>query len=306
MKTNIELVKFVEKALKENWGYCLGTYGQVLTDSLLKSKTIQGYGVGAYNTRHKAYLNKFKGKMVSDCYGLVKGFVWPKDSKGSAKYVASQDRNQEGAFNSAKIKGSISNIPNIPGLILWMKGHAGIYIGNGEFIECVGAPIGMRKGRIQNGKVVSGSKFTHWFKDTYITYVSETPNRNPSVNTLISSLKVGDKVILSNSAIKYATGQTIPSHIKNKAYTVQQVKSDRVLLKEIMSWVFTKDLGQTSPTKTLTVGSTVKIKGSKYSTGQNIPSWVKNKTHKVSQLNKDRVLISDINSWVNKNDVEVI
>ncbi len=168
IKTNIELVEFTKKALSENWGYCLGSFGNILTTSFLQQKMTQGNGVGTYNTRHKAYLNTYINKRVSDCYGLVKAFAWW--NNGQVKYVASQDRNQEGAYKAAKEKGTLATMPEIPGLILWMKGHVGIYIGNGEFIECVGAPVGMRKGKIQGGKVVSGSKFTHWFKDTYIEY----------------------------------------------------------------------------------------------------------------------------------------
>lgn len=183
MKTNMELVEFAKKALAENWGYCLGSFGNVLTTTFLTQKLNQGYGVGAYNTKHRPYLNRFLNRRVTDCYGLVKGCVWW--NGGNVKYVASQDRNQEGAYNSAKEKGPLSTMPEIPGLILWHKGHAGIYIGNGEFIECSGAPVGMRKGRIQGGKVISGSKFTHWFKDTYIAYSEPI-----KVDKMLSGIKV--------------------------------------------------------------------------------------------------------------------
>lgn len=53
---------------------------------------------------------------------------------------------------------------------------------------------------------------------------------------------VGDKVKIKSSATHYATGQTIPNWVKGQTYTIQQVKSDRVLLKEIISWVYKKDL----------------------------------------------------------------
>ncbi len=188
MKTNIELVKFAEMALKENWGYCLGSFGNILTDSFLNAKLTQSNGVGAYNTRHKAYLLKYKNKRVTDCYGLVKAFVWW--NGGKVQYNPRQDRNQEGAYNASKEKGPLNTIPEIPGLVLWMKGHAGIYIGNGEFIECVGAPIGMRNGRIANGKIVSGSKFTHWFKDTYITYVKEESKPAPLKKEVIENVPI--------------------------------------------------------------------------------------------------------------------
>ena len=173
MKSNKGLVQFVETALAEKWGYCLGTFGQILTPVLLSQKMKQGYGVGVYNTRHQAYLQQFIGKRVSDCYGLVKAFTWWDGN--NPKYNAKQDRNQEGAYAAAKEKGPLATLPEIPGVILWMKGHAGVYIGNGEFIECVGAPVGMRKGIIKNGRVVAGSKFTHWFKDTYLEYIEDEP-----------------------------------------------------------------------------------------------------------------------------------
>lgn len=209
MHTNLELVAFAKKALAENWGYCLGSFGNILTPAFLNAKLKQGYGVGAYNSKHQAYLKRFIDRRVTDCYGLVKGFVWW--NNGNVRYIASQDRNQEGAYNAAREKGPISNIPEIPGLVLWMRGHAGVYIGNGEFIECVGAPVGMRKGRIANGRVVSGSRFTHWFKDTYITYVGatatpgpknylESGDRGAAVTTLQNDLnKMGYRLVVDGS-----------------------------------------------------------------------------------------------------------
>lgn len=63
--------------------------------------------------------------------------------------------------------------------------------------------------------------------------------------------------------------------------------------------------------KPVKVGSEVKIKASatKYATGQTIPGWVKDKTHIVSQISGDRVLLGangGICSWVYLNDVEVV
>ena len=171
MKTNADLVTLAKKALAENWGYCLGEFGRVLTESLYTYNTGRQDAAGAYNRANAAYLKQFVGKRVSDCYGLVKACCWT-DLAGVVAYNGNgcADRNQEAAYNAAKEKGALSTIPEIPGLVLWMPGHAGVYIGGGEFIECAGAPVGVRKGKIQNGAVTSGSKFTHWFKDTYIQY----------------------------------------------------------------------------------------------------------------------------------------
>lgn len=63
---------------------------------------------------------------------------------------------------------------------------------------------------------------------------------------------------------------------------------------------------QKAKTKTIKVGDYVKPTGKKYATGQTIPNWVKERSHKVSQIKGDRVLLgspSGINSWVYLSEV---
>ena len=67
------------------------------------------------------------------------------------------------------------------------------------------------------------------------------------VNNIVASvtktkIKVGAKVTLQKTATKYATGQTIPAWVKGKKYTIMQIGNGKVLLKEIYSWVYTKDV----------------------------------------------------------------
>jgi N-acetylmuramoyl-L-alanine amidase len=64
-----------------------------------------------------------------------------------------------------------------------------------------------------------------------------------------SNIKVGSKVTLQGHATHYQTGESIPSSIKNKRYTVMQIKNvnksnskKAYLLKEIMSWVLEQDV----------------------------------------------------------------
>lgn len=54
--------------------------------------------------------------------------------------------------------------------------------------------------------------------------------------------KVGDKATVKKNAKKFATGESIASFVKGSSYTIKQVKSDRVLLSGIMSWVKKTDL----------------------------------------------------------------
>lgn len=56
---------------------------------------------------------------------------------------------------------------------------------------------------------------------------------------------------------------------------------------------------------TVRAGDTVKITGSKYATGQNIPFWVKQKSHTVKLISGNRALLKEINSWVYIADLKV-
>ena len=72
------------------------------------------------------------------------------------------------------------------------------------------------------------------------------PSTSTGGSSSSGSITVGDKVKLSANATKYATGETIPAQYKGKTYTVMQLGSGKVLLKELYSWVYTKDVSKTS------------------------------------------------------------
>lgn len=57
---------------------------------------------------------------------------------------------------------------------------------------------------------------------------------------------------------------------------------------------------------TVRAGDIVKIKGSKYATGQKIPMWVKLKKHTVKSVNGEKALLKEINSWIYTADLTVL
>lgn len=59
-------------------------------------------------------------------------------------------------------------------------------------------------------------------------------------------------------------------------------------------------------TTTVRAGDIVKIKGSKYATGQRIPMWVKLKKHTVKSVNGEKALLKEINSWVYTTDLTIL
>ncbi len=66
---------------------------------------------------------------------------------------------------------------------------------------------------------------------------------------------------------------------------------------------------QKANTQTIKIGSRVKPTGAKYTTGQTIPQWVKERSHEVSKISGDKVLLghpNGINSWVYLNEVTLV
>lgn len=80
-------------------------------------------------------------------------------------------------------------------------------------------------------------------------------------NTPKADIKPGYTVKVNFSASKWASGQSIPSWVHGKAYRVQQVSGNRVLLAGIMSWINRADVEilQTSAQVKQTSGSTYTV-----------------------------------------------
>lgn len=102
---------------------------------------------------------------------------------------------------------------------------------------------------INDPKAPTGDARAKWLGISVNRYRSQV---QPEINRILGSgstsrpapktLRVGSKVKIKSSATHYATGQRIPSRYKNKTYTIMQVNPDRVLLREIMSWVKKNDV----------------------------------------------------------------
>lgn len=80
-----------------------------------------------------------------------------------------------------------------------------------------------------------------WVNDSCIISSGSSQAQDNNTNAT-PNISVGSTVTLSASATNYATGQKIPKSFKNRNYTIMQVGNGKVLLKELYSWVYTKDL----------------------------------------------------------------
>ena len=156
-KNNLDLASYAIQAWANNWGYVWGTYGNVLTPALFEYKK-QQYpdGVGNYADFIKDH---WLGRRTADCIGLIKGYGWMPDYGADQMYQACKNA---GTLN--KDYGAISTMPEIPGLMLWKSGHAGVYIGGGYAIEAMGTSKGVVKTK------VSDRNWQGWGKLPYIDY----------------------------------------------------------------------------------------------------------------------------------------
>lgn len=166
-KTPEGLVQHAQKALSEKWWYVWGTFGNVLTESLLESKAKQypTYNGGTNKAIHRKHL----GQIACDCVGLIKGYCMWDDKTDNPVYRADLDYNTGMMYNAAKVKGPIGTIPDRAGICVYMQGHVGVYIGNGWVIECAGG-----RGAIRTPLSGSGAtRWTAWFECPFIDYTAK-------------------------------------------------------------------------------------------------------------------------------------
>lgn len=166
MLNNLDLISHAQKALSEKWGYVWGTFGQVLNTELLNHKISQ-YPVevgGRIDFIKRTYLNK----RVADCVGLIKSYIWWKG--GEPIYDSKTDVSADGMYNSAVVRGPMDTFPNpdILGLLVWKKGHIGIYVGRGMVIEARGTTSGVILSPLK-GEGSAG--WTHWLRCPFINYI---------------------------------------------------------------------------------------------------------------------------------------
>jgi hypothetical protein len=163
-KNAADLVTYSVHAWESGWGYVWGTYGNVLTESLLTYK-IEQYPDGVGN-KESTIREKWLGGRTADCVGLIKGYGWLDPATLTIGYGTNgmPDIGADSMYNNATVKGDMASMPDTPGLAVWHSGHIGVYIGNGEVIEAMGTSYGVVKTQL------SERSWTAWLEIPYINY----------------------------------------------------------------------------------------------------------------------------------------
>lgn len=210
-----------------------------------------------------SFLNKKSGNAVlSDCSGMIKGILW---GYPNVKYESNNVPDINANTIISRCIGVSTNFSNIEvGEVVWISGHIGVYMGNGQVVECT---IAWDNGvQITNLNNINGKGASHgrtWVKHGKLPYVDYSSGSTSTGSTDRNSNSVAEEAALYGMEVankdtikgsfwisKHATiyggnsyGVKIPSKILNATtkYTCQQVKYDHgeywVLAKEINSWV---------------------------------------------------------------------
>ena len=188
--TNVEFALFCENALKKETYYMWGCFGQRITKALISQKSIQ-YPRNFSSTR-VSYLEKLinhdgiSNAIGCDCAGLIKWFLWTDgDIEKAPFYNEKTDRGTAGLYRDAKEKGLIGTLPEMKGVIVYKDGHVGVYMGDGNVIECT---LGSRGDGVVRSKL-NAAGWTHWLKVPEITYVEQPKEEQPKKEPVITATK---------------------------------------------------------------------------------------------------------------------
>ena len=176
--TNIELANFCREAAKLPTLYLWGTYGRVITKSLLADKAKQY--PGRYSSTRQDFIRKHINGIYRgcDCAGLIKWALWTQgDIKQTPRYSSKTDRGTGGLYSAAKEKGPIAVLPEQQGVVVYKNGHVGVYVGSGKVIECT---LGKRGDGVVETDLQDGG-WTHWLRIPEVDYLPAATGKPISV-----------------------------------------------------------------------------------------------------------------------------
>lgn len=226
---------------------------------------LKGYGWGAErvkahrdfsakNCPHRTDMAKFKA-MVQEELNKLNGANNPVNTSADNLYRVriswSDTGSQKGAFSNLNNAKKFAD--DNAGYKVFDKDGQQVYpeqISNNIIGE--GAKV-----RVVGSKYATGQDIPGWVKNETYT-VQQVSGNKALLKEIVSWVYINDLALISASAApkatievsskvkvtggNYATGQAIPGWVKNNTYTVMQLSGNKALLKEIMSWVYIKDL----------------------------------------------------------------
>ena len=173
MKSASGMASFAEQAFAAGVGYVWGSFGQICTPDFLAQKERQ-YPANVGGSYGDIIRRKWMGHRVTDCIGFLKYYLMVDKFGDNPAYIAAYDHGANQHFQEAREKGPMNTMPEIPGLLLHMDGHVGIYIGGGWAIEARGTAYGVVKTRVKD------RPWDHWYKSIFLDYSAQPAAVKPN------------------------------------------------------------------------------------------------------------------------------
>lgn len=167
-KNATDIVNWCKWAEANSHGYVYGGFGQMCTPEYLDQQAARYPGNDEAGGECREIGNQWIGKPVYDCIGIIKAYMWYDYEDDEIYYQTNGFPDCSAStiwdFIERGKSGTIDTIPEIPGIAVWMDGHIGVYIGNGEVIEAQGVRTGVVKTQLDNGS------WTHWLYIPHLDY----------------------------------------------------------------------------------------------------------------------------------------
>lgn len=218
--TNKELVeKIIDIAENHKTVYALGMWGQPISKSIITRKAAQLPSWYTVAKKDMLYAKIGTGTFGFDCVCLIKAVLWgwtgdTSKSNGGAVYASNgvPDFGSDSLSLWENVSDDFSSV--IPGEILWMKGHVGLYIGNGLCIECTPR----WKNKVQTTAVANISKkdgynSRTWTKHALLPWVEYTDNSDSTISELkIETLSDTANLVRDWQIAAVADGYNFPKY----------------------------------------------------------------------------------------------
>lgn len=259
--TSIEFVN-ESKDIASNYKtlYVMGCFGAPMNATNKKRYTNNN----AYNKKRAKMINSASSDTFGfDCVCLIKGILWGwngnlKATYGGAKYCS----NGVPDFGTEEMLNYCTNVSNNfktieVGELLWLKGHAGIYIGDGLAVECT--PKWQNKVQITAVKNIgtkkgyNARKWTKHGKCNFIDYIIDPflapkgyftlGNVSPNIGKIATFMYKTFPAYTSKKALGNLYGKYLQSSITEfqKRTKIPKTKNiDETTIKELEKYGFKK------------------------------------------------------------------
>ena len=218
---NIEFVKRLVKIAKEyKTLYVMGCFGANMTEKN-KARYTNNHKYNKTYARRKMILSADENTWGFDCVCLIKSVLWgfsgdKTKSYGGAKYESNGVPDINADTMITKCKNISSDFSKIEvGEAVWLKGHIGVYIGDGLCVECT--PSWKNGVQITAcNKNISGYKRRNWTKHGYLPYITYEAETKTDITEIAQRVISGE----------YGNGQARREKLESEGYDYRTVQDE--------------------------------------------------------------------------------